>query len=125
MIKQSYEGYGKRLVETVTAIVIIGGPVITWSASVVVGGTAVFLYPHLPDGKETTYLIASWIILIPPASMAGMFFAVKLVKMFLESAGMNPPTPPKKKHKNGYWTRVYDENRLTHVINNGVGDSDD
>lgn len=122
MMKTINEGYGKRLIETTTAIIIIGSPIATWAASLSVGLTAVFLYPYLPDGKQWEYMIASWVVLIPTFTVAGFFLAVKLVNMFLVSAGMHPPTPPRKQPKKGQWTRVYNENRLTHVI---IDDDDD
>lgn len=95
MIKQNHEGYGKRLVETVTAIVIIGSPVATWAVSIVVGATSLFLYPHLPGSHRWEYMVASWVILIPPVTMIGMLTAVKLVNLFLVSAGMTTPRQPR------------------------------
>lgn len=121
-MRTANEGYGKRLVETTTAIIIIGSPIATWATSLAVGLTAVFLYPHLPDGKEWEYMVASWVVLVPLLTVAGFFLAVKLVNMFLVSAGMNPPTPPKKPPQNSYWTRVYNENKLTNVIINNEDD---
>lgn len=94
-MKPVNEGYGKRLIDTVTAIIIIGGPVSTWASGIVVGLTSVFLYPILPDGNQWLYMVASWVICIPPAVLIGMLTAVKLVNMFLTSAGMKEAEQPR------------------------------